>query len=234
MSEEQSILESKRFEILEGLIVDHTKKRVVTLYKKKIADKIQHLSYVKELYDDWETYPTGTVIRYEYPQTKKIVRENTKNKVFRKPDEEMIKKHNLDDQFMTNQDLFFAVHNCMSGIEADCVCIIFPSNKHVYLFTKVPENDTPCSFAYRSCDGINTGYESTTGLTSFYKLNGFRAWLKKQNFPDNSIVYAVEIKQIMYYLFFHFASQEHFMNLDVANTGTMPWATIPSVPLTDT
>ncbi|GAV30029.1 hypothetical protein PMKS-003535 [Pichia membranifaciens] len=84
----------------------------------------------------------------------------------------------------------------MSGIKAACSCI-------------------------KSCDGINTGYESTTGLTTFYKLNGFRAWLKKQDFPDKSIVYAVEIKQIMYYLFFHFASKEHFMNLDVANTGTM-------------
>ena len=143
MYEEQNILESNRFEIIEGLIVDHTKKCVVTPYKREIADKIQHLSYIKELYDDWETYPTGTVIRYECPQTKKIVQENTKSKVFRKPDEEMMKKYNLDDRFLTNEDLFFAVHNSMSGIEADCICIKFPGNKHVYLFTKVPENDNP-------------------------------------------------------------------------------------------
>ena len=221
MSEEQNILASKRFDIIEGLIVDHTKKCVVTPYKKEIADKIPLISYIKELYDDWETYPSGTVIRYECPQAKRIVQENTKNKVFRKPDEEMMKKYNLDERFLTNQDLFFAVHNSMSGIEADCICIKFPGNKHVYLFTKVPENDTPCSFAYRSSDGINTGYESTTGLTTFYKLNGFRAWLKKQDFPENSMVYAVEIKQVMYYLYFHFAAKEHLMNLDVANTGTM-------------
>ena len=208
MSEEQNILASKRFEIIEGLIVDHTKKCVVTPYKKEIVDKIQHLSYIKELYDDWETYPTGTVFRNECPQTKRTVQDNTKSKVFKKPDEEMMKKYNLDDRFLINQDLFFAVHNSMSGIEADCICIIFPSNKHVYLFTKVTENDTSCSFAYRSCDGINTGYESSTGLTTFYKLNGFRAWLKKQDFPDNSIVYAVEIKQIMYYLYFLFASKD--------------------------
>ncbi len=59
MSEEQNILESKRFEIIEGLIVDHTKKCVVTPYKREIADKIQHLSYIKELYDNWETTNMG-------------------------------------------------------------------------------------------------------------------------------------------------------------------------------
>ena len=57
----------------------------------------------------------------------------------------MIKKHNLDDWFLTNQDLFFTVHNPMSDIEADRTCIKFPCNKHVYLFTKFRENDTPCS-----------------------------------------------------------------------------------------
>ncbi|ODQ44847.1 hypothetical protein PICMEDRAFT_78624 [Pichia membranifaciens NRRL Y-2026] len=64
-------------------------------------------------------------------------------------------------------------------------------------------------------------HEPTTGLTTYFELNDFRSWLKKEYFPDDSIVYAVEIKLIMYYLFFHFVSKEHLMSLDVASTGTM-------------
>lgn len=55
---------------------------MVASYKKENADKIPLISYTKGLYGYWKMYPSGSVIRYESPQAKRVVQEITKNKVF--------------------------------------------------------------------------------------------------------------------------------------------------------
>ena len=56
---------TQRYEVLDGLIVDKTRKCLTTPDAKGVPETLRDLSSVRELYEEWHTYPTGTVIRHE-------------------------------------------------------------------------------------------------------------------------------------------------------------------------
>lgn len=47
----------QRYEVVDGLIVDKSKRCVTTPNAKDVSEALGDLSTVNELYDEWHTYP---------------------------------------------------------------------------------------------------------------------------------------------------------------------------------
>ena len=64
---------TQRYEVLDGLIVDKTRKYLTTPDAKRVPETLRDLSTVRELYDECQRYPIGTVIRNECCEAAKLV-----------------------------------------------------------------------------------------------------------------------------------------------------------------
>lgn len=221
MSEETPLLESDRYKIIDGLVIDCSKHKITSPFIKCLENQVHKIPEVVALYLKWSSYPTGTVIKYKCPQA--ALSDSCKVlKTFKKPNEDEIKKHDLDEKLYEDPDIFYAISSRKKGFKETCYRVTIRNSTTLYLWDNVPVANRLSPPDHQPSDDGHHEYESATALTTVLRIDGFASWFSKQTIdtskkPD----FDLDIRGIISTAFIQFKLNQQFLDLDVAPTSSM-------------